>query len=128
MTLSADAVLRKLQEIAARLDEAHGSDRDDLLAEREELRALARANRLRLSHPDVLRRELAHAQARLDALDREAVQIPKWQKQMGVILTDPAAAGAEINRKLNEFNAPERDGLEQRIYEIRRILDDGASS
>ena len=47
---------------------------------------------------------------------------------MGVLRTDPAAAGLEINRKLNEFNAAERDGLEQRIHEIRLILDDGAGS
>ena len=75
-----------------------------------------------------LRRELGHAQARLDELDREPVQIPNWQKQMGGRLTDPAAAGAEINRRLNEFNATERESLEQRIDEIQRILDEGETA
>ena len=128
MTLSPDAVLQKLREIAAQLDEARGADRDDLLRQRDELRSVARTNHLLLSDSDTLRRELAHAQARLDELDREPVQIPNWQKQMGGRLTDPAAAGVEINRRLNKFNATERESLEQRIDEIRRILDEGETA
>ena len=128
MTLSPDAVLQKLREIAARLDEARGANRDDLLRQRDELRSLARTNHLLLSDPDTLRRELAHAQARLDELDREPVQIPNWQKHTGGRLSDPAAAGVQINRRLNEFNATERESLEQRIDEIQQILDDGETA
>jgi len=119
-----DDTLRELQQITDELATAADDDprRQDLLERREELRRLARAGHLAMADPAGLERELNHLRKRLATLERERVQIPKWQKQAGGYLTDPEAAGREINRKLDQINAPERATLEQRIAEIESTL------
>ena len=89
---------------------------------RETLRAHARDNHVALNNPALLQQELKHLRQRLTALDRERVQIPKWQKYTGGYLTDPAASGHEINRKLDNFNADARAALERRVAEIEAVL------
>jgi hypothetical protein len=119
-----DETLRELRQITDELATATEDDprRPDLLERREELRRLARAGHLAMTDPAGLQRELDHLRKRLSALERERVQIPKWQKQAGGYLTDPEAAGRDINRKLDKINAPERAVLEQRIAEIESAL------
>lgn len=126
MSLSPDDVLRELVEISSRLDalpDGH-PEAEALIGRRAELRAMAAERLAGASSPETLRMELKHLHRRLAALDGERVRVPKWQQQVGGKLTDPEAAGREINRRIDAANAAERRSLELRISQIRSILDD----
>lgn len=125
-----EEILSELLEITADLDAMGDEDpaRDALTQRRLELREKARRSRLALSNPAALQNELGHLRRRLKVLDRERVQIPMWQKQIGGRLTDPEAAGAGINKRLDEANATERQSLEARIDAIETMFAGPASA
>lgn len=124
MNLSPDQVLEELRQITTELAAVHHDDsaRADLLERRDQLRDLARLTHLALAGSSALERELEHLRRRLADLDRERVQIPKWQQYTGGRLTDPEAAGRGINRKLDTLNALDRASLERRAADIEAML------
>ncbi len=124
MTISPDEVLHELQQITSDLAAMDDEDpaRADLVERQDRLRYSARMTHLALSGPAALESELKHLRRRLADFDRERVQIPRWQKEAGYF-SDPTAAGREINRKLDEFNALDRATLERRAAEIEAMLE-----
>lgn len=125
MAESPDDVLEELRSVADALAGASGAEREALEARRTDLRRRARLAHLALTGPAALAAELGHLRRRLAALDGERLQVPAWQARLGRRLTDPEAAGREINRRLDEATAPERASIEERIAEIEEILGEG---
>lgn len=118
----ADEIFAELTEVSRMLFEARGEERARLEEKRDELRERARLVHLAMSDPRTLATELAHARRRLAELEGERLQIPTWQRHVGGRLTDPAASGREINRRLDEATAPERAALESRVEVIAKLL------
>lgn len=116
-----DPILTELLEISRLIADAAGGERERLEERREQLRAEARRADLSRASPEALQADLERLHRRLGELESERVQIPRWQRYAGTF-SDPEAAGRNINRRIDEANAPERDSLERRIAYIEEEL------
>ncbi|MDX1384796.1 MAG: hypothetical protein R3190_14180 [Thermoanaerobaculia bacterium] len=125
MTAAAgDETLRELARISVALETASGPERASLEERREHLRRRVRLAALAALGVEALENEATHIRKRLAAFEAERVGIPRWQSATGGKLTDPRAAGHEINRKLDEATAAERASLQARLGEIEDVLAD----
>ena len=120
---SSDDILARIQALSLELSGMTDSDpeRENIEAQREDLRLHARSLSNRTRHPRSVETEIEMLETRLIEIEKKFVTKGYAEKRLKKGFSDPGAYSAGINALLAEEHAPEIDNITERLIELRSI-------